>query len=473
MPKKKTVKEEQPEISEAPEQTPEETAVPATEEQLQAEVSTEDTSLSETPPDAEQNAEDSAPQSVETEQAEQIDEEVPEDFGEPEPDKVEYDVENAPDFCGSSIDILSVSGETGDDALQAPEIPEETQTSAPEDDEPALQSVEPSPHEAEAEEIAPPTESEPQPEKPEGEEHRELNSRAAERRAFFGLNFRELDRGLLPEEQQEWNAIYASYRGRSVMSGQIAGIDPRVFRVRDRRTGEIRSHTIWCAVVIPFRIPILIPETEMWARGEERPRYVMRNMGDATIDFVITDVDREKDYVVGSRRLALAARRYYFSNQPALNRIGSRVPCSVLTVSLRRLLVSCYGYDVGLTQREIDYTAIPDLTKKFQRGDTFDCVVKEYDSRANHLVLSAKELKSNPYDGADFRHPLGCSRQAMISSKYAGGVFCNLVDGVTVMCNYSFQFEDGDFEMGDRVTVVIQRYDDQKKQVYGKIVAKC
>ena len=53
MPKKKTVKEEQPEISEAPEQTPEETAVPATEEQLQAEVSTEDTSLSETPPDAE------------------------------------------------------------------------------------------------------------------------------------------------------------------------------------------------------------------------------------------------------------------------------------------------------------------------------------------------------------------------------------------------------------------------------------
>ena len=470
MPKKKTVKEEQPDISEMTEQTPEETAVPAAEEQLQAEAATEDTPLSEAPPDAAQNAEDTAPQSVETEQAE---EEVPEDFGEPEPDKVEYDVENAPDFCGSSIDILSVSSETGEDGLQTPEGPEEAQTAAPEGDGPAMQSAEPSPQEPEVGESATPAESVPQPEKPDGEEHRELNGRAAERRAFFGLNFRELDRGLLPEEQQEWNTIYASYRGRSVMSGQIAGIDPRVFRVRDRRTGEIRNHTIWCAVVIPFRIPILIPETEMWARGEERPRYVMRNMGDATIDFVITDVDREKDYVVGSRRLALAARRYYFSNQPALNRIGSRVPCSVLTVSLRRLLVSCYGYDVGLTQREIDYTAIPDLTKKFQRGDTFDCAVKEYDSRANHLVLSAKELKSNPYDGADFRHPLGCSRQAMISSKYAGGVFCNLVDGVTVMCNYSFQFEDGDFEMGDRVTVVIQRYDDQKKQVYGKIVAKC
>ena len=303
MPKKKTVKEEQPEIPEMSEQTPEETVVPAAEEQSQAEAATEDTPLSEAPPDAEQNAEDTAAQSGETEQTQ---EQVPDDFGEPEPDKVEYDVENAPDFCGSSIDILSVSGETGEDASQTTEEPE-MPVAVPEE-EPTQQNEGDAPPESEPNigETAPPAESVPQPEKPDGEEHRELNGRGAERRAFFGLNFRELDRGLLPEEQQEWNAIYASYRGRSVMSGHIAGIDPRVFRVRDRRTGEIRNHTIWCAVVIPFRIPILIPETEMWARGEERPRFVMRNMGDAMIDFVITDVDREKDYVVGSRRLALA-----------------------------------------------------------------------------------------------------------------------------------------------------------------------
>jgi hypothetical protein len=33
----------------------------------------------------------------------------------------------------------------------------------------------------------------------------------------------------------------------------------------------------------------------------------------------------------------------------------------------------------------------------------------------------------------------------MISSKYGGGVFCNLPDGVTCMCNYSYQHEDADF----------------------------
>lgn len=473
MPKKKTTKEVRPEIPE----TPEETAAVAAEEQPQAKSVTEETPLTETPPDGEQGMPADVPQTealpeAETsavEDAPQVEEpeihgeEVPEDFGEPEPDKVEYDVENAPDFCGTSIEVLSVSAESSENTLRVTE--EGEAPTAVSEEEPVRRSETAAMSEPEqnAGEDAPPSESAP----------RELSGRGAGLRAFYGLNLRELDRGLLPEQQQEWNAIYASFRGRSVMSGKIAGVDPRVFRIRDRKTGEIHSHTIWCAVVIPFRVPILIPETEMWARGEERPRYVLRNLGDADIDFVITDVDRERNFVVASRRLALAARRYYFSNQPALNRIGSRVKCSVLTVSLRRLLVTCYGYDVGLTQRELDYTAIPDLTEKFHRGDTFDCIVKEYDSRANHLVLSAKELKSNPYDGADFRHPLGCSRQAMISSKYAGGVFCNLVDGVTVMCNYSFQFEDGDFDMGDRVTVVIQRYDDEKKQVYGKIVAKC
>ena len=41
-----------------------------------------------------------------------------------------------------------------------------------------------------------------------------------------------------------------------------------------------------------------------------------------------------------------------------------------------------------------------------------------------------------------------------------------------VMCNYSFQYEDSEFAIGERVMVMIQRYDYAKKQIYGKIVAK-
>lgn len=294
-----------------------------------------------------------------------------------------------------------------------------------------------------------------------------------ERRAFYNLDFNELDRDLSPEQRQEWNSIYASYRGRNAMSGTIVGVDQHRLRVRDRKTGAMTSQQLHCAIVIPFRVRILIPETEMWMKGEERPGFVLRNMPGAKIDFVIIHVDREAGFAVGSRRLAMPSRRYYFSTQPTLNAPGSRVSCDVLVVGPRRCLVSCYGYDVDLSQRELSYTAIPDLREVYHSGQVLDCIIKTYDGEANRLSVSVKETIPNPYDGAAFRHPVQSHRQGVIAGKYGGGVFCNLPDGVTVMCSYSFHYDDSAFRSGDRVMLIIQHYDDKKKQIYGKIVAKC
>ena len=293
-----------------------------------------------------------------------------------------------------------------------------------------------------------------------------------ERRRFYDLDFNALDRSLSPEQRQEWNSIYASYRGRSVLTGAIAGVDRHSVRVRDRRTGEMMRQDMYCATVIPFRVRILIPSTEMWMQGEERPDYVLRNMSGAVIDFVVTHVDREAGFAIASRRLALRARRYYFSTQPSMNRSGARAKCHVLAVGPRRCLVECGGYDIDLTQREMRYTAIPDLREQYHRGDALDCIVKEYDRESGKLVISVKETNPNPFDGAELRHPEGSRRQAEIAGKYAGGVFCNLPDGAVVMCSYSFHYDDAAFSIGDKVIVMIQRYDFNKKQIYGKIVAK-
>ena len=294
-----------------------------------------------------------------------------------------------------------------------------------------------------------------------------------ERRAFYGLDFNELDRDLTPEQRQEWNSIYASYRGHNAMSGTIVGIDRHKIRVRDRKTGEMTWHRVYCAIIIPFRVRILIPETEMWMKGQERPGFVLRNMPGAKIDFVIIHVDREAGFAVGSRRQALPSRRYYFATRPELNTVGSRTNCEVLVVGPRRCLVSCHGYDLDLTQRELSYTAVPDLRDVYHSGQPLNCIVKAYDREKKQLTISVKETVPNPYDGAVFRHPVQSHRQGVIAGKYGGGVFCNLSDGVTVMCNYSFHYDDSAFRAGDRVMLIIQRYDNQKKQVYGKIVAKC
>lgn len=306
---------------------------------------------------------------------------------------------------------------------------------------------------------APPPDPEPTPQK-------------NDRQSFYDLDFNALDRGLTAEERQEWNSIYASYRGRSALTGTIIGVDPHSISVRSRETGRMERQTMYCAIVIPYRVRVVIPAAEMWEAGHERPDFVLQNMVGATIDFIITKVDRESGFAIGSRRLAARSQRYFFAHREALRREGARLKCRILSVGPRRCLVECYGHDINMTQRDLRYTAIPDLRDEYRPGQELDCVVKSYDPEKEALRISVKETESNPFEGAEFRHPVGSRRQAVIAGKYGGGVFCNLPDGAVCMCSYSYQHDDSDFLVGDTVILVIQRHEREKRQMYGKILSK-
>lgn len=294
----------------------------------------------------------------------------------------------------------------------------------------------------------------------------------SDRQKFYELKFNRLDRDLTPEERQEWNSIYASYRGRSALTGTIIGVDPFSVQVRNPSTGMMEKQTMYCAIVVPYRVRIVIPATEMWEKDKERPDFVLQNMVGANIDFIIIKVDREAGFAIGSRRLAARSQRYFLAHRPNLNAVGTHLKCRMLSVGPRRCLVECYGHDIGLTQRELRYTAIPDLRTEYHPGQELDCIVKLYDPSAGQLEISVKETESNPYEGAEQRHPVGARRLAIIAGKYGGGVFCNLPDGTVCMCNYSYQHEDSDFLVGDNVMLIVQRFDAGKQQMYGKILTK-
>ncbi len=294
----------------------------------------------------------------------------------------------------------------------------------------------------------------------------------SDRQSFYGLNFNELDRDLTAEERQEWNSIYASYRGRSALTGTIIGVDPHSINVRNPETGRMERQTMYCAIVIPYRVRVVIPAAEMWEAGHERPDFVLQNMVGATIDFIITKVDRESGFAIASRRLAARSQRYFFAHRESLRREGARLKCRILSVGPRRCLVECYGHDLNMTQRDLRYTAIPDLRNEYRPGQELDCIVKSYDPEKEALRISVKETESNPFEGAELRHPAGSRRQAVIAGKYGGGVFCNLPDGTVCMCSYSYQHEDSDFLVGDTVILVVQRHEREKRQMYGKILSK-
>ncbi len=301
---------------------------------------------------------------------------------------------------------------------------------------------------------------------------RGAKEQSAPRLSFFQTDFRSLDRDLSPEQMQEWNSIYASYRSKSILNGTVVGVDDNRFEVTNPQTGLPERKTVRSLVIIGYRIKVLIPESEVWAPGEERPDYVMRGMVGARIDYVVMQVDREGECAIASRRLALAKQRRHFASLRRGHEPGTQLKCNFLVVGPRRVLVECGGYDISLSQRDLSWTAIADLRNEYRPGQELPCRLKEYNGREGKLSISVRDATPNPFIGAENRHPIGSRRQAVISGKYAGGVFCRLPDDVTVLCLYSNLLGDNEFFPGDSVLIHITQYDYNRQLIYGRIVSK-
>ncbi len=260
-----------------------------------------------------------------------------------------------------------------------------------------------------------------------------------------------------------------------MMTGTIVGVDDMTIERRSKRTGKVIRETMSCVIVVPLRVRILIPESQMWFDASKAPPdYAIRSMIGAKIEFVVTKVDREAQFAIASRKMALQNRRRYFRmimDEDGVDR-NRKFRCTMLVVGPRRCLVECAGYDIGLTQRELRYAAIPDLRTEYESGMRLPCIVKNYDKDEDCIEISVKETEPNPFIGADERHPVGCKRLGVIAGKFAGGTFCNLYDNVVVQCLYSYQYEDSDFKMNDQVVVRIMKYDYNRQQIYGRIVPK-
>jgi ribosomal protein S1 len=289
------------------------------------------------------------------------------------------------------------------------------------------------------------------------------------KKSFYDLDLNKLDRNLSPEEMSEWNSIYASYRARSILTGTVIGSDENTFEVSGGEDGSgvriMRSLT-----VIDYRVKVLIPESELWTPGAERPGFVFMNMVGSVVDYIILDVDREKDCAIGSRRKATAARRALFARTE--HREGEKLRCRIVAVGPKLCTAECNGFDLQLTQRDLTYTATPDLRERYRPGMELDCILKRYDKDAGLLEISAKHARPNPFDGAETRHPIGSRRQAVISGKYRGGVFCTLPDGTVCHCLHTLRHTDADFSEGDTVIIGIREFNYERRQIFGRILTK-
>ena len=288
---------------------------------------------------------------------------------------------------------------------------------------------------------------------------------------FKDLNLAELDKDLTEPEREEWQAIYASYRSGSVISGGVAGVDLHEFNIVPKGKRKAVPQILRCLIVIKYRVKVIIPEMEVFQQELDTGYHILHSMCGANVSYVITHIDREAGFAIASRKLALEKQQ----RANARRRIaeGQIVDVDVISVGRGVCTVNYAGYDVMLPQRDVSYSIVPDLRETIHPGEVRKAVVKEYNRDENTLKLSIKETTPHPFDGIETRHPISSTRIAKIVGKYGGGVFCRLYDGVTdVLCSYDSMQYDGDFKTGDSVEVVINKYNTEKKLVYGKIIRR-
>lgn len=288
---------------------------------------------------------------------------------------------------------------------------------------------------------------------------------------FKDLNLAEMDKDLTLPEKEEWQAIYASYRSGSVVSGGVAGVDLHEFKIVPEGKKKAVTQTVRCLIVIKYRVKIIIPETEVFLEEFDAGYHILHSMCGADVNYVITYIDREAGFAVASRKLALEKMQRAASRRRIQE--GQVVDVNVISVGKGVCTVNYAGYDVMLTQRDVSYSIVPDLRGTLRPGEVRKAVVKEFNREEKALKLSIKETTPHPFDGIETRHPLKATRIATIVGKYGGGVFCRLYDNITdVLCSYESMQYDGDYKVGDTVEVIISRYNFEKKLVYGKILRK-
>ena len=290
--------------------------------------------------------------------------------------------------------------------------------------------------------------------------------------SFFDVDYNELDRDLSPDQLREWTAIYASYRSRTPLTGTIIGVDSYRLAITDPATKKMEHKQISCLVVMDFRVKVIIPQTEIWFDTETNlPDYVVKKMIGAKVDYVVTNVDRPGECAIASRRMALGhARNRFFKDLKRT--VPDILTCNVLVVGPNRIIAECNGFDLNFRNRDLSYTAIADLRTEYRPGQELEARFMRADQQSGALEVSVKEVNPNPFYGADKRHPVGSTRQAVISGTYAGGVFCRLIDDTTCLCLYSPNYFSEEFYIGDSVLIAVTRYDYGRKLIYGRILSK-
>lgn len=272
------------------------------------------------------------------------------------------------------------------------------------------------------------------------------------------------------KEEQIWHELRNAYVVHRILPAVLSGYE-------ETDAGGIavvyyKEHR----VIIPMEeMELNLEEVEGYGDMEKRKIRIINNMIGCEIDFVIIALDNDEKKVVGSRRLAMRAKRkhFYFPNDEGLTRVkeGTVVQARVIAVAEKSIRVDVLGAECAIIARDLSWDWLGDARERFYIGEKILVVVTSIELHKKtwtvKITADVKSLLKNDLLEKLKECKVKGTYSGQVSDIHKGVVFIQLDMGVNAIAHTC-----KDYRMPgkkDRVTFVVTHIDKENAVAVGLI----
>ncbi len=249
-----------------------------------------------------------------------------------------------------------------------------------------------------------------------------------------------------------WDEIIQAYQENTFLKG----------RVIERIKGGL---------TIDIGVPSFLPTSQ--ATLSPTSEAELEKMVGQTIEVAIIKFNRKKNNVVVSHREVLERKREESKKKliATLSK-GDTVTGIVKNIMAYGAFVDIGGIDGLLHITDMSWGKLKDPKEKVAPGDQIQVKVIEFDPETEKISLGMKQLTQDPWEGLEYRYPIGKKISGKVTSITNYGAFVEIEEGVEGLVHISEMFwtkrmrhPSTILEEGQEVDVVVLGVDQENRRI--------
>ncbi|MGC9325061.1 MAG: 30S ribosomal protein S1 [Desulfomonilia bacterium] len=249
-----------------------------------------------------------------------------------------------------------------------------------------------------------------------------------------------------------WDDIVKAYQENSYLKGKV--------------TERIKG-----GLIVDIGIPAFLPSSQATlspvSEGE------LEKMISQVIDVSIIKFNRKKNNVVVSHREVLERQREEDKKKLlATLQKGDVITGKVKNIMSYGAFVDIGGIDGLLHITDMSWGKLKDPKDKVSPGQEIEVQVIEFDPETEKISLGMKQLTPDPWEGLEYRYPIGKKISGKVTSVTNYGAFVELEEGVEGLVHISEMFwtkrirhPSSILEEGQTVDVIVLGVDQENRRI--------